>query len=54
MNLQHRINAQAIIEIIKQLKANRAATYNHIKELKQDGYLTEDMELTDIGRIVLM
>jgi len=41
-------------DIVEKTKKSTAIVYAHIKEMKKEGYLTEDNELTDAGKIVLM
>lgn len=41
-------------DIIKKSKKSKAMIYAHINELKKNGYITEDMEITDAGRICIL
>lgn len=41
-------------EIMDKTGKSRAMIYAHIQELKKDGYLTENLELTDAGKILVM
>ena len=41
-------------EIIKKTGKSKAMIYAHITELKKNGYLNEDMEITDAGRICIL
>src|SRR3989344_1400951 len=43
-----------VADIIKKSKKSKAMIYAHIIELKKNGYLTEDMEVTDAGRICIL
>ena len=43
-----------VSEIIKKTKKSKAMVYSHITELKKNGYITEDMEITDAGRICIL
>src|SRR3989338_2237367 len=37
--------------IIKKTKKSKAMIYAHLNELKKEGYITENMEITDAGKI---
>ena len=43
-----------VADIIKKSKKSKAMVYAHINELKKNGYLTENMEITDAGRICIL
>ncbi len=43
-----------IPSIIKKVKKKKSIIYQHIKSLRADGYITEDLELTDSGKIVIL
>ncbi|HII16663.1 TPA: CRISPR locus-related DNA-binding protein [Candidatus Woesearchaeota archaeon] len=43
-----------VADIISKTGKSKAMVYNHINELKRDGYLSEDMKLTDAGRILVV
>ena len=43
-----------VSNIIKKTKKSKAMIYAHINELKKNGYLTENMEITDAGRICIL
>lgn len=43
-----------VTDIIKKTKKSKAMIYAHINELKKNGYLTENMEITDAGRICIL
>ena len=43
-----------VSNIIKKTKKSKAMVYAHINQLKKEGYLTEDMEITDAGRICVL
>ncbi len=43
-----------IPSIIKKSGKEKSIIYQHIKALKADGYITDDLELTDSGRIVVL
>lgn len=40
--------------IIKNTKKSKTLIYNDIKQLKKEGYISEDMKLTDAGRICIL
>ena len=40
--------------IIAKVGKNKSIVYSHIKDLKNNGYITDDMELTDAGRICIL
>ena len=40
--------------IIAKVGKNKSIVYSHIKDLKNDGYVTDSMELTDAGRICIL
>ncbi len=41
-------------EIAKLTKKSPAIIYAHLKEMKKDGFITEENEMTDAGKIVLL
>ena len=41
-------------DIIKKSKKSKAMIYAHINELKKEGYITDNMEITDAGRICIL
>ncbi len=41
------------VKIRKNVGKGKTIIYKHIKELKQEGYITDKMEITDAGRIAL-
>jgi CRISPR-associated protein Csa3 len=41
-------------EITNMTKKSPAIVYAHLKEMKKDGFITEENEMTDAGRIVLL
>ncbi len=41
-----------IPSIVTKSKKQKSIIYQHVKDLKADGYLTDDLELTDAGKIV--
>ncbi|HLC87335.1 MAG TPA: CRISPR-associated CARF protein Csa3 [Candidatus Nanoarchaeia archaeon] len=43
-----------VADLIKKSKKSKAMIYAHINELKKNGYITEDMEITDAGRICIL
>jgi CRISPR-associated protein Csa3 len=43
-----------VSDIIKKTKKSKAMIYAHINELKREGYITENMEITDAGRICIL
>ena len=43
-----------VSDIIKKTKKSKAMIYAHITELKKNGYITENMEITDAGRICIL
>ena len=43
-----------IQELIDKTGKSRIMVYAHIQELKKDGYLTDNLELTDAGKIMVM
>ncbi len=43
-----------VADIIKKSKKSKAMIYAHITELKRNGYLTENNEITDAGRICIL
>lgn len=43
-----------IPSIIKKLGKNKSIIYEHIKQLKNEGFLTSDLKLTDAGKISVM
>lgn len=43
-----------VADIIQKSKKSKAMIYAHINELKKNGYLTENMEITDAGRICIL
>jgi len=43
-----------VSNIIEKTKKSKAMIYAHITELKKNGYLTENMEITDAGRICIL
>jgi len=40
-----------VADIIKKTKKSKAMIYAHLNELKKEGYITENMEITDAGKI---
>jgi CRISPR locus-related DNA-binding protein len=40
-----------VSDIIKKTKKSKAMIYAHINKLMKEGYITEDMEITDAGKI---
>jgi len=45
---------KSIPSIIKKSGKEKSIIYQHVKVLKSEGYLTEDLKLTDSGRIVVL
>ena len=43
-----------VMSMAKKLDIHKTMVYNHIKSLIRDGYLTEDWELTDAGKVVVL
>ena len=43
-----------IPSIVTKSKKQKSIIYQHVKVLKQDGYLNDDLELTDSGKIVIL
>jgi len=43
-----------VADIIRKSKKSKTIIYAHITELKKNGYVTEDMEITDAGRICIL
>jgi len=43
-----------VSDIINKTKKSKAMIYTHITELKKNGYITENMEITDAGRICIL
>ncbi len=43
-----------VSKIIKKTRKSKAMIYAHITELKKNGYITENMEITDAGRICIL
>jgi Mn-dependent DtxR family transcriptional regulator len=43
-------------ELTKKLKIKQSAVYQHIQELKREGYVENDigLKLTDLGRIMIL
>lgn len=44
---------RSVDELAKQLKKSRAMVYQHLKELKNMGYINEKFEITNAGRMAL-
>tara|TARA_Y100000031_G_scaffold71464_1_gene79107 strand:- start:3 stop:602 length:600 start_codon:yes stop_codon:yes gene_type:complete len=40
--------------IIEKTKKSKAMIYTHINELKRNGYITDNLEITDAGRICIL
>ncbi|MBI2130341.1 CRISPR locus-related DNA-binding protein, partial [Candidatus Woesearchaeota archaeon] len=43
-----------VADIIRKSKKSKAMIYAHINELKKEGYITENLEITDAGRICIL
>ena len=43
-----------IPSIVKKSGKQKSIVYQHVKSLKADGYITENLELTDSGKIVVL
>ena len=43
-----------VSSIIKKTKKSKAMIYAHITELRKEGYMTENMEITDAGMICIL
>lgn len=46
--------AKTVPSIMKKVGKQRSFVYESIKELKEDGFLSEDLKLTDAGKISVM
>jgi len=46
--------SKSVPAIIKKVNKKRSIVYDHIKQLKKDGFLTDDLKLTDAGKISVM
>lgn len=47
-------NGKSISDIAKKLDRTRGMIYQHLKELKENGYVDEKFEITDAGRLALL
>ena len=47
-------NDKTIQEIAKEMRKSRGMIYQHLKELKDGGYLDDDYSITDAGRLALL
>lgn len=45
---------ESISEMAKEMKKTRGMLYQHLKELKEGGYVDEDFKITDAGRLALL
>jgi len=45
---------RTIIEIAKEMHRTRGMIYQHLKELREGGYLDDDYNITDAGRLALL
>ena len=45
---------RSIAEMAKELRKTRGMLYQHLKELKEGGYVDEDFKITDAGRLALL
>src|SRR3989339_248275 len=43
-----------VADIIRKSKKSKAMIYAHINELKKESYITENLEITDAGRICIL
>ena len=43
-----------VADIIKKSKKSKAMIYAHLTELKKNGYITDNYEITDAGRICIL
>lgn len=46
--------AKTVPEIMKKVDKERSFTYENVKKLRKDGFLTDDLKLTDAGKISVM
>ena len=47
-------NGKTVMEIAKELGRTKGAVYQHLRELKEAGYVDEDFNITDAGRLALL
>ena len=46
--------SESIYEIAEKMKKSKAIIYQHLKDLRDNGYVTDDFYITDVGRLVLL
>jgi CRISPR locus-related DNA-binding protein len=45
---------RTILQIAKEMRRTRGMIYQHLKELKDHGYLDDDYNITDAGKLALL
>jgi predicted transcriptional regulator len=45
---------KSILDIANELHKTRGMVYQHLRDLKDSGYVNEDYEITDAGRLALL